>query len=134
MTGQAVSFTASHSGSAQSSTTITWNFGDGTLTAGATPTHAYTTAGTYHVTMIVSNGGQDVTVTHLDGRVVTFTREQIHERSRMIAIGIDARRQRFPSETPYRYQPLVGEEEHNRWNGATWQNVVKNYNLRYMYI
>jgi Phytanoyl-CoA dioxygenase (PhyH) len=77
---------------------------------------------------------QDVTVTHLDGRVVTFTTEQIHERSRMIAIGIDARRQRFPRETPYRYQPLVGEEEQNRWTEATRQSVVRNYNLRDMYI
>ena len=34
---------------------------------------------------------QDVTVSHLDGRVVTFDSEQINERTRMIAIGIDAR-------------------------------------------
>jgi hypothetical protein len=77
---------------------------------------------------------QDVTATHLDGRVITFTSEQIHERARMIAIGIDARRQRFPKETPYRYQPLVGEEGHNIWNEETRMNVVKNYNLRDMYI
>jgi hypothetical protein len=77
---------------------------------------------------------QNVTTTHLDGRGVTFTTEQIRERSRMIAIGIDARRQRFPGETPYCYQPLVGEEERNRWTEATRQSVVKNYNLRDMYI
>jgi hypothetical protein len=52
----------------------------------------------------------------------------------MIAIGIDARRQRFPDETPYYYQPLVGEEEQNRWTEATRQSVVRNYNLRDMYI
>ncbi len=77
---------------------------------------------------------QDVTVTHLDGRVVTFDSEHIHERTRMIAIGIDARRQRFPEETPYTYQPLVGEQDENRWNEDTRHNVVKNYNLRDMYI
>jgi len=77
---------------------------------------------------------QDVTATHLDGRVVTFTSEQIHERTRMIAIGIDARRQHFRSETPYCYQPLAGEAEQNRWNEETRQTVVKNYNLRDMYI
>ena len=77
---------------------------------------------------------QNVTATHLDGRVITFTREHIHERSRMIAIGIDARRRRFPAETPYRYRPLLGEENANRWNEETRQNVVKNYNLRDMYI
>lgn len=77
---------------------------------------------------------QDVTVTHLDGRVVTFDSEQIHERTRMIAIGIDARHQRFPEETPYTYQPLAGEEDDNRWNESTRLNVVNNYNLRDMYI
>ncbi len=77
---------------------------------------------------------QNITATHLDGRVVTFTTEQIHERSRMIAIGIDARRQRFPHESSYRYQPLVGDEAQNQWSEATRQSVVKNYNLRDMYI
>lgn len=77
---------------------------------------------------------QDMTVEHLDGRIVTFDDAHIHERSRMIAIGIDARRQRFPDETPYRYGPLVGEEAENRWNETTRQTVVKDYNLRDMYI
>ena len=66
--------------------------------------------------------------------MVTFTSEQIHERTRRIAIGIDARRQHFPNETPYCYQPLVGEEEQNRWKEETRQKVVMNYNLRDMYI
>lgn len=77
---------------------------------------------------------QDVTATHLDGRVVTFDTAHIHERSRMIAVAIDARRQRFPHETPYRYAPLIDEVEQNRWNEETRQRVVKNYNLRDMYI
>jgi len=77
---------------------------------------------------------QDVTVTHLDGRVVTFGSEHIHQRSRMIAIAIDARRQRFPHEKPYCYHPLVGEEDQNRWNETTRQIVVKNYNLLDMYL
>lgn len=77
---------------------------------------------------------QEVTATHLDGRVVTFTDDHIHQRSRMIAIGIDARRQRFPNETPYCYQPLVGEDAQNRWSEQTRENVVKNYNLLDMYI
>ena len=52
---------------------------------------------------------QDMTVQHLDDRVVTFDDDHIHERSRMIQIGIDARRQRFPDEAPYHYAPLAGE-------------------------
>jgi len=77
---------------------------------------------------------EEVTATHLDGRVVTFTREHIHERSRMIAIGVDARRQRFTHEVPYRYQPLIDLEDGNRWNEATRRNVVRDYNLRDLYI
>jgi len=77
---------------------------------------------------------QDMTVTHLDNRVVTFDDAHIHERSRMIPIGIDARRQRFPDETPYHYAPLADELEANRWNEDTRRSVVKDYNLRDMYI
>ena len=77
---------------------------------------------------------QDMTVEHLDGRVVTFDDEHIRERSRMILIGIDARRQRFPDEASYHYAPLAGDVEANRWNEETQQNVVKDYNLRDMYI
>ena len=76
----------------------------------------------------------DRTVEHLDGRVVTFDEAHIRERSRMIAIGIDARRQRFPDETPYRYAPLADEADENRWNETTREAVVKNYNLRDMYL
>jgi hypothetical protein len=77
---------------------------------------------------------QDMTVEHLDGRVVTFNDAHIYERSRMIAIGIDARHQRFPNETPYCYQPLADEADKNRWTEKTRETVVKNYNLRDMYI
>lgn len=77
---------------------------------------------------------QDMTVTHLDGRVVTFDDDHIRERSRMIAIGIDARRQRFPDETPYHYAPLADAVDDNRWNEVTRTTVVKDYNLRDMYI
>jgi hypothetical protein len=77
---------------------------------------------------------QDMTVQHLDDRVVTFDDDHIHERSRMIQIGIDARRQRFPEENPYHYAPLEGEADENRWNEETRRSVVKNYNLRDMYI
>ncbi len=61
---------------------------------------------------------------------VVYTEERIHERSRMIAIAIDARQQRFPSEPRYFYQPLAGEEDANRWNDVARQTVVRDYNLR----
>ncbi len=73
-------------------------------------------------------------MTNLEGKVLTFDTAHINERSRMIAIGIDARRQRFPEETPYCYQPLAHRAEENRWCEETRTKVVKDYNVRDMYI
>jgi len=76
----------------------------------------------------------NVSSSKLDGTPVTYTAEQIHERSRLISLGIDARRQRFPEEKPYVYQPLAREEDDNRWNDVTRQNLIKDYNVRDFYI
>ena len=51
--GTAIAFSNTTTGSP----VFTWNFGDGSATSSlATPTHAYTTAGTYTVTLIASQG------------------------------------------------------------------------------
>ena len=71
----------------------------------------------------------NVTNVNFAGRKQTYDEARVHQRSRMIAIGIDARQQRFPHERRYVYQPLVGEEEQNRWNEETRESVVKDYNL-----
>lgn len=65
-----------------------------------------------------------------NGKEVCFDDHRIHERSRVIALAIDARRQRFPHETRYQYEPMAGEEESNRWSDATRATVLLNYNLR----
>lgn len=77
---------------------------------------------------------ENVSTTRLTGQNDHYTPERIEERSRIIAVAIDARRQRFPEETPYRYGPLAGREAENRWNEETRKTVVKDYNLRDMYI
>ncbi|MCY3859988.1 MAG: phytanoyl-CoA dioxygenase family protein [Gammaproteobacteria bacterium] len=71
----------------------------------------------------------NVTNVNFAGREQTYDEKRVHQRSRMIAIGIDARQQRFPEEQRYVYQPLVGEEDLNRWNEETREAVVKDYNL-----
>ena len=76
----------------------------------------------------------DVTTTKLNGKVDTYDVHRILERCRMIQIGIDARRQYFPHEVSYCYQPLQGKEDENRWNEETRETTVKNYNLLDMYI
>lgn len=40
----------------------------------------------------------------------------IRERSRMIMWAIAARRQKYPEETPYSYQPFRGQEDEYRWH------------------
>jgi ectoine hydroxylase-related dioxygenase (phytanoyl-CoA dioxygenase family) len=71
----------------------------------------------------------DVTTARLDGEVETYDAARLHQRSRMIAVAIDARHQRFSHERRYVYQPLLGEEGTNRWNEEVRETVVKNYNL-----
>lgn len=58
--------------------------------------------------------------------VTVYTAERIEERARMIGYAIDARRQRFPDETPYAYAPHAGKTW--RWDDAA-KEAVKDYNL-----
>ena len=53
----------------------------------------------------------------------------IRNRSRLILYAIDARRQRFPDETPYVYGPLEGREDQYRWTPAA-KATLKDYNLQ----
>lgn len=71
----------------------------------------------------------DVTNVNFAGRQQTYDEARVHQRSRMIAVGIDARQQRFPNERRFKYTPLAGQEHLNRWNETTRQTVVKDYNL-----
>ncbi len=75
-----------------------------------------------------------VTTRRLTGVVETYTEERIAERSRIIQLAIDARRQRFPHERAYDYRPLAGQEDRNRWTEAARETLLKNYNQRDMFI
>ncbi|MGB0907583.1 MAG: phytanoyl-CoA dioxygenase family protein [Maricaulaceae bacterium] len=52
----------------------------------------------------------------------------IDKRSRLIGLAIDARRQRFPAETPYAYAPFEGRADEFIWSEAA-QAGLKDYNL-----
>jgi hypothetical protein len=75
-----------------------------------------------------------VSARRLHGVVETYDAARIAERSRIIQIAIDARRQRLPQERNYVYRPLAGQEGSNRWTGTTRETVLKNYNQRDMFI
>ncbi len=58
----------------------------------------------------------------------TYDEARIRERARVIGYAIDARRERFMHETPFVYQPFVGNEAEYRWNEAARADL-KDYNL-----
>lgn len=64
----------------------------------------------------------------IHAEAATFDAEFIKERSRLIGLAIDARRQRFPDETPYSYAPFVEDQDTYIWNAET-QTSLKDYNL-----
>ncbi len=64
------------------------------------------------------------------GQEVVFDEERVRERSRVIALAIDARQQHFPHEQRYIYQPFAGEEDTIRWSDETRASILRNYNLR----
>jgi ectoine hydroxylase-related dioxygenase (phytanoyl-CoA dioxygenase family) len=53
---------------------------------------------------------------------------RIARRARLIGYGIDARRQRFPQEAPFRYRPLEAAGEHHMWNDRARADL-HDYNL-----
>jgi hypothetical protein len=75
-----------------------------------------------------------VTAKRLHGVVETYDEERVVERSRIIQLGIDARRQRFPNEKAYVYKPFAGRADDTRWTEAARQTLLKNYNQRDMFI
>ncbi len=58
----------------------------------------------------------------------TYDAEHIRQRARVIGFGIDSRRQRFPHETPFVYQPHAQAGETYRWD-ADGRAGMKDYNL-----
>ena len=61
--------------------------------------------------------------------ICVYDEDYIHERSRMIMYGIDARRQRYADETPFDYQPLRDEAGALRWT-PDMKAKIKDYNLK----
>ncbi len=60
--------------------------------------------------------------------VATYDAARIRERARLIGYGIDARRKRFPDETPYLYKPHVEAGDTYTWDAAA-KAGLRDYNL-----
>jgi hypothetical protein len=64
----------------------------------------------------------------IHNKVATYDADRIRERARLIGYGIDARRQRFPDETPFVYRPHADEGLTYRWDDKAKADL-KDYNL-----
>lgn len=64
----------------------------------------------------------------LHGAAGVYDAARIAARSRALGYAIDARRQRFPEETPFVYQPHVASGEVFRWDDQA-RLALKDYNL-----
>jgi len=64
----------------------------------------------------------------LHGGKGVYDEARIQARARLIGYGIDARRQRFPNETPFVYQPHVQSGERYEWNESV-RASIHDYNL-----
>jgi ectoine hydroxylase-related dioxygenase (phytanoyl-CoA dioxygenase family) len=69
---------------------------------------------------------------YADNAPVTYDAERIRRRSEMIGYAIDARRQRFPGETPYVYRPHEVDGRVYRWDAAARDAIsgYSDYDLR----
>jgi ectoine hydroxylase-related dioxygenase (phytanoyl-CoA dioxygenase family) len=61
---------------------------------------------------------------------VRYDEQRIAERAAVIAVAIDARRQRYPEEQAFAYQPFAGREREFRFNDETFGKVIRDYNLK----
>ena len=57
-----------------------------------------------------------------------YDEARIRERSRLIGYAVDARRRRFPDETPYRHQPFAESGAQYVWDDAA-RATMHDYNL-----
>jgi hypothetical protein len=64
---------------------------------------------------------------HDTNEPIQFDAERIRKRSEVIGYAIDARRQRFPDETPFVYQPHRANGEQYRWSEAA-KDAISAYN------
>ena len=59
----------------------------------------------------------------------TYDEARIARRASVIATAIDARRQYYPDERPFCYQPFVGCEREVVYDAATFANRIRDYNV-----
>jgi hypothetical protein len=65
----------------------------------------------------------------MKGQAAPIDAARIERRASVIPVAIDARRQHFPAERPFAYRPFAGREDAFRYGDATFDRVIRDYNL-----
>ena len=60
---------------------------------------------------------------------LTYDAQRIANRASVIAVAIDARRQHYPQEQTFVYQPFAGREQDFALNDDTFNRVIRDYNV-----
>ena len=60
---------------------------------------------------------------------LTYDAQRIANRAAIVAVAIDARRQYYPQERPFVYQPFAGLEHDFVFNDETFNTVIRDYNV-----
>ena len=66
----------------------------------------------------------------MNGTNAIYDEKRIFERSAVIQVAIDARRQQYTSEMPFSYKPFRGLENQFKFSDETFQSVIKDYNTK----
>jgi ectoine hydroxylase-related dioxygenase (phytanoyl-CoA dioxygenase family) len=61
---------------------------------------------------------------------VIYDAQRINDRAAVIAVAIDARRQYYPAEQPFEYQPFAERKRAFAFNNETFEKVIRDYNLK----
>ena len=59
-----------------------------------------------------------------------YDKQRVFERSAVIQVAIDARRQAFPNEPVFAYRPFSGQEDQFRFTRETFDRVIRDYNTK----
>jgi hypothetical protein len=59
-----------------------------------------------------------------------YDAQRIDQRSQVIGVAIDAREKFYADEKRYIYQPMLGREAELQFSDATWERVIRDYNLQ----
>jgi len=73
--------------------------------------------------------GQKAALSMQDGRT-TYDEQRVFERSAVIQVAIDARRQAFPAEPAFAYQPFAGLQDQFRFTPETFDRVIRDYHTK----